>query len=451
MSKRQQRRKLHQRRLRTQAGVVGGGALALALISTGTAEATQPTFAVTSLSDSGAGTLRAAVTSADAAHTTTGSPALITFASNLSGSIKLQSDLPYFTDSIDIRGPGAGKVTINTGSIGAGAGQPVISEYEAHGISLTISGLSMDDSVPNVDGDLFTSSIGATDDTVNLMGDTFSNDSGTDGTVTAIGGSLTIDNCTFSHDQSTKEHAGAVYVFDGDHLTIADSTFNDDSAPNGDGGAVSTVSSLATINDSTFTDDSAINGGALTLSGSNTTITGSTINGNHADDSSNETGPDGYGGGISMFGGGLTLHDTIVADSTETGNPKNLNQYQTHHNYTDLWVDEGATFLARFSLFSHNPGDFDPNPATVSLNSSDLTGQRADLNPLSNSGGQTETERPRLGSPVINSGLAFGLTTDQRGDTRSVEYPGVANRNGSGGTDIGAVELQAPKKPKRRR
>jgi len=56
MSKRQQRRKLQQRRLRKRVGIVGSGALALTLLSAGTAEAKQPTFKVTSLKDSGRGT-----------------------------------------------------------------------------------------------------------------------------------------------------------------------------------------------------------------------------------------------------------------------------------------------------------------------------------------------------------------------------------------------------------
>jgi hypothetical protein len=47
---------------------------------------------------------------------------------------------------------------------------------------------------------------------------------------------------------------------------------------------------------------------------------------------------------------------------------------------------------------------------------------------------------------VVNKGSAFGLTTDQRGLTRPVAFPGVANSSAAGGdgSDIGAVELQLP-------
>ena len=188
-----------------------------------------------------------------------------------------------------------------------------------------------------------------------------------------------------------------------------------------------------------------------------TTITASTVTGNHAiDTASNDkergyAGSDGYGGGISMFGGMLTLQNSILAGNTQTGNPNEPHKTQKVPTYTDLWAYNDAKFEARFSLIQRSPGDFDPNPSTFSLNSTDILGKKADLNPLAHNGGPTETELPRKGSPVINAGKAFGLKYDQRGDKRRVVYPKVRKHTGGDGTDIGAVELQAPKKPKRRR
>lgn len=54
---------------------------------------------------------------------------------------------------------------------------------------------------------------------------------------------------------------------------------------------------------------------------------------------------------------------------------------------------------------------------------------------------------PAPTSPVVNSGLANGLTADQRGEARTVAYPGVPNSHGSDGTDIGAAELGLPAPP----
>ena len=47
---------------------------------------------------------------------------------------------------------------------------------------------------------------------------------------------------------------------------------------------------------------------------------------------------------------------------------------------------------------------------------------------------------PSLFSPVVDSGVANGLTTDQRGEPRTVDVPNVPDATGSDGTDIGAVE-----------
>ena len=49
---------------------------------------------------------------------------------------------------------------------------------------------------------------------------------------------------------------------------------------------------------------------------------------------------------------------------------------------------------------------------------------------------------PAADSPVIDAGSAFGLATDQRGQPRPFDFPSIANADD--GSDIGAIELQAP-------
>jgi hypothetical protein len=68
------------------------------------------------------------------------------------------------------------------------------------------------------------------------------------------------------------------------------------------------------------------------------------------------------------------------------------------------------------------------------------------LGPLADNGGPTETLLPAPTSPLVNGGASFGLTVDQRGLARPIEYPGVPNSSapGADGADIGAVELQLP-------
>jgi hypothetical protein len=63
------------------------------------------------------------------------------------------------------------------------------------------------------------------------------------------------------------------------------------------------------------------------------------------------------------------------------------------------------------------------------------------LQPLANNGGLTQTMEPAAGSPAIDAGSAFGLTTDQRGLCRPFDDPAVLNFDD--GTDIGAVEVGA--------
>jgi hypothetical protein len=64
------------------------------------------------------------------------------------------------------------------------------------------------------------------------------------------------------------------------------------------------------------------------------------------------------------------------------------------------------------------------------------------LGPLQNNGGPTQTMAPAAGSPAIDTGSAFGQTTDQRGDPRPVDFPGTANAAGGDAADIGAFETQ---------
>jgi Divergent InlB B-repeat domain len=64
------------------------------------------------------------------------------------------------------------------------------------------------------------------------------------------------------------------------------------------------------------------------------------------------------------------------------------------------------------------------------------------LGPLQDNGGPTQTIAPASDSPTIDAGNSLGLSTDQRGDARPVDFAGIPNPNGGDGADIGAVEVQ---------
>ncbi|MGZ4966970.1 MAG: choice-of-anchor Q domain-containing protein, partial [Chthoniobacterales bacterium] len=85
------------------------------------------------------------------------------------------------------------------------------------------------------------------------------------------------------------------------------------------------------------------------------------------------------------------------------------------------------------------------NGSTGFTATGDQTGTVATpLNPmltsLQNNGGPTDTLALLYGSPALDNGSAFGLTTDQRNSIRPLDTI-FANAVGGDGSDIGAVEM----------
>jgi hypothetical protein len=137
-----------------------------------------------------------------------------------------------------------------------------------------------------------------------------------------------------------------------------------------------------------------------------------------------------YTDGTGYFG--VSLLSTIVGDNTlGDGTPDDLDQG------ADFSSPGTTPFDLSFSLVEQ-PGDslLNQNPA-----GSNLIGVDPQLGALANNGGPTETHLPSINSPVVDKGSAPGdLTTDQRGDPRTVD---TSPANAHDGTDIGSVELPA--------
>ncbi|HKQ37240.1 MAG TPA: thrombospondin type 3 repeat-containing protein [Verrucomicrobiae bacterium] len=68
----------------------------------------------------------------------------------------------------------------------------------------------------------------------------------------------------------------------------------------------------------------------------------------------------------------------------------------------------------------------------------------AQLGPLQNNDGQTDTMALAINSPALDKGKSFGLTLDQRGHLRLADSPSIPNASGGDGVDIGAFELHHP-------
>jgi CSLREA domain-containing protein len=141
-------------------------------------------------------------------------------------------------------------------------------------------------------------------------------------------------------------------------------------------------------------------------------------------------------------GGGLYLDYTDTYDSpaavplfsTIVGNNSSSAGLNDLAEGIDIDPSEGAFDLS-FSLVRA------PGNATITETppGSNLLGVDPQLGPLANNGGLTETHLPSVNSPAVDRGSAPGnLTTDQRGDARTVDT-GAPNAND--GTDMGSVEL----------
>jgi hypothetical protein len=405
--------------------------------------------------------LREAVTLANA---NSGADTIV-FNSNLTGStIHLNTGGLPITEALSINGPGASQLTVDAGGNSRIFPIDLGTAYDP----VSISGLTLANGYVSGGG-------GAAIDNVNsslTIAGSVVRDSYAGGTRVAGGGvytengSLTINNSTVSGNGSY--YGGGVGSKYGD-VTITGSTLTGNTAygdksssyNNGYGGALWMGSAVAKIQGSTLDHNTATDGGGIYASGrvggDTVTVKNSTIAQNHVRDD---------GGAIWLFNSpatpaltvtGSTIVDNsavnyagaldlgslsanpVLQDSIITGNT--VTGLTTKPNSADLYMD-GTTyhFDASFSLIGV-PGPY----AVQTVPGSVLVGVNPQLGSLANNGGPTQTMLPASTSPVIDKGKSFGLTTDQRGLTRPVEFPGVANSTATGadGADMGAVELQA--------
>jgi len=237
--------------------------LSLSVAGISAREARAAVYNVTNLDDSGPGSLRAAITSAN------GDVASDTITFNVSGSIALSSSLPAISENLTIDGSGQ-SITIN----GMDSFRVL---YVNTAKTLSISNLSI------------------------VQGYSSSGNGG------AIynGGNLYVRNMTFSGNRAAY-NGGAIYNDEG-HLSVKASTFSSNSVlvPSATGGAIaSNLGELIVVN-STFSGNSADRGGGIYSNSSSPEVHTSTFSGNTATTD---------GGGIYNIGG-LLLFNTILANS----------------------------------------------------------------------------------------------------------------------------------------
>ena len=229
------------------------------------------------------------------------------------------------------------------------------------------------------------------------------------------GADLIVSNCELI------ANAGPALEHNSNNLVVLNCSFVTDFA----GGLVIASNATASVTNCTFTSDYGTLGSAIYNQGMLTLISCTVA--------WNITTSDSGGGGIYSTG---TVHigNTVVADNF--GYPGGVYTRQdAAGNFTSL----GYNFIAA----SDGSIGF-----TNGVNGDHAGTSAAPLDPYFSfsvisayNGGQTLNVTPLLGSPLIDQGNSFGVTTDQRGFARTVDFPQIANASGGDGSDIGAVEL----------
>jgi hypothetical protein len=342
-------------------------------------------YNVTNTNDSGAGSLRQAISDANAMPDND----VINFDASLANQtiVLTSGELSIVSN---------GTLTIN----GLGADQLSISGNNQSGVffiqfnaSVAISGITITDGNPA----LFGGGI-RNQGTLTLTDSTVSGNSAYDGGGIYNSGTLILSNSTISGNSASSRGGG---IYNSGTLSLTNSTVSGNSVSGNDGG-----------NPARFQGGGIFNNAALTL-------TNSTISDNSA----------GTGGGVlndaqELTGGTININNSIIANSASGGDCKNLS------------FNLGGMINAEYSLIE------DGLSCVNGTNQNNLTGD-PNLGPLQDNGGPTFTHALLPGSPAIDKGNSTLIEDDQRGFSRPVDDP--ASPNGSGNlSDIGAFEVQLP-------
>jgi len=361
---------------------------------------------VTNTDDSGPGSLRDALASANDGDTIA--------ATGISGTILLTSGELQITTAVTINGPGAGSLSID--------GNGTFRVFDNLTSGASISGFTITNgSAPGASGGgIFNE--GGNAATLRLSDCTISGNSADfGGGIFNLNGALTVNNCTISGNGAAFSGGGISNFASGAAatLTITNSTISDNSATANDGGgilngAAGSVASIASVivSNSTLSGNSATgNGGAVADVADvpdlvRLTITNSTI----SDNSATANGGGIYNQGNAQFQIGSTI----------------LNAGSSGEN---IFNGGQATSLG-YNLSSDDGGG-------ILIGTGDQINTDPMLGPLQDNGGPTFTHALLPGSPAIDAGDPSFVPPpffDQRG-------PGFDRVSGSG-IDIGSFEVQ---------
>jgi hypothetical protein len=275
---------------------------------------------VTNNGDSGAGSLRQAITDACDGST-------ITFGNTVTSPITLTTADLVIDKNLTITGPGANLLTVERSSL---AGTPLFRIFTINsGLTVTISGLTVTNGFINAQGGGILVAGGFPPDisTLTVTNSTISGNSagGGGGGIYNSEGTVTLTNSTISGNQ-TKDGGGiyndgnsSIFINGGGILnrgivTLTNSTISGNSAYSVAGGGIYNDGASVTLVNTTISGNQAIWGGGIYYAGGflidsgTLNVTNSTISGNSTSG--------GDGGGIFISGGGIVT----LTNSTISGN-----------------------------------------------------------------------------------------------------------------------------------
>jgi len=245
---------------------------------------------------------------------------------------------------------------------------------------------------------------------------------GNGGAILVNGGTTTIRGVYFNANTGTFQ-GGGIYFNRGTNHRVENSTFSGNTAISSDGGGIYVRNTNLTVVNTTLTGNSAGDiGGGIHATGSGTlTLRGDTITANIANS----------GGGVARSSGGtLDFGNTIIAGNRADFAP-------------EIFFSDDTATSRGYNLVGDSAGDSTATGRAITYQSTDIQNTPPLLDRLADYGGTTPTHRLQTGSPAIDKGNSFGLTTDQRGFARPVDNSGITNATGGDGSDIGAFEFQA--------